>query len=301
MRLSAAFLLPLLAWAPQARAVVTLEPPARLVLPGQQAARPACAACSLILPAGTPALPQTAVGPQSEIIVPAQAEHPSLIQSLSAQFGPAQPGQARPEPAAALPALFDHESLQDGTRVSPAIVTPGTMAREPELAVARAELTGAVKQALPTLAESVKRGQWNGPNTSLNTPCCGDAAPKLGLLLRQQGYSVHVVEAEFHYYLLHSVAAGQIVIDPTIRQFFGGTRAPPSVPTVFVGTVAELHRLFAEHAPYKTTKYDMRRIYFREAATKDERLRELQAALAADPPNDDILPLRRFIAGLSRH
>jgi hypothetical protein len=170
------------------------------------------------------------------------------------------------------------------------------MARGEELEAARSSLARAVKQAVPALQESVRLGRWNGEGTTLDKPCCGDAAPKLGLMLRHMGYSVNVVEAEFHYYLLYTLPSGQIVIDPTIRQFFKGARGPPSIPQVFVGTIDQLNKLFNDNAAHKGSKYPMSRIYFKDAAVRDERMAELEL----DWRREDLAPLARFLSAV-RH
>ena len=304
-----------LAWAPQTRAVEQAEAIPRIVMPGQEA-RAACASCGLVLPSGAPLLPQTQLPSPSELQGP-RTDAPQLRShpDVSAQFGPAKPGQPAPPPEARLGKLFDLSGSakapplaiepisteQDGQIVSPQIVTPESMAREHEVARTRMVLAHSVSQALPALAESVRRGRMERPETTLEKPCCGDAAPKLGLLLRQLGYDIHAVEAEFHFYLMYPLSAGQLIIDPTIRQFFGGARAPPSIPTVFVGTVGQLHQLFEDNAAAKSTRYDMSRIYFRDAAIRDQRMRQLQDAFALSPLPYEMIPLRRFIANLIRH
>lgn len=49
-----------------------------------------------------------------------------------------------------------------------------------------------------------------------------------------------------HYYLTQGSGSREVIVDPTIRQFFRG--APATVPAVFIGTEADLKRLFREHA-----------------------------------------------------
>jgi hypothetical protein len=304
-----------LAWAPQARAGEQAEGIPRIVMPGQEA-RAACASCGLVLPTGAPLLPQTQLPSPTELQGPqTEAPQAAAIETLSAQFGPAKPGQTVAPPETRLGNLFDLTASakappptlgpiatdEDGQLVSPQIVTPESMSHEHEVARTRMVLAHSVSQALPALAESVRRGQWSGPETTLDKPCCGDAAPKLGLLLRQLGYNIHAVEAEFHFYLLYPLSAGQLIIDPTIRQFFGGARAPPNIPTVFVGTVGQLHQLFMENAASKSTRYDMSRIYFRDAAIRDLRMRQLQDAFSSSLMPYELIPLRRFIANLVRH
>lgn len=198
--------------------------------------------------------------------------------------------------AEGLAGLFDGSGLPaenaaaDAVEVHPRVVTD-TQALEPRALRAKVSALAAdAERALPALRASVALGDWNGPGTTLDGRACGDAAPKLALLLRALGRSVRVVEAEFHYYVLYEGSEGQVVIDPTFRQFFGGKSAPAEVPTVFVGTVGDLHRFFREHAASKTTRYDPDRIYFREGRVRDDRVAELLRRGGAD-----LAPLAAFL------
>ncbi|MFA6028561.1 MAG: hypothetical protein WC969_01775 [Elusimicrobiota bacterium] len=198
--------------------------------------------------------------------------------------------------AEGLAGLFDGSGLvaenaaDDGVGIHPRVVTD-TEALEPRALRAKvAALAADAERVLPALRESVALGDWNGPGTTLDSRACGDAAPKLALLLRALGRPVRVVEAEFHYYVLYEGSEGQVVIDPTFRQFFGGKNAPADVPTVFVGTIGDLHRFFREHAAVKTTRYDPDRIYFREGRVRDDRVAELARRGGAD-----LAPLTAFL------
>lgn len=185
----------------------------------------------------------------------------------------------------------------DGEAVSPRLALgAGPSLRQPlQLDAAR----HAVRLALPALRESVALGGWNGPRTTLDESCCGDAAPKLALLLRAQGVPARLVEAEFHYYVLLDLPDGQIVIDPTVRQFFGKKQAPKAIPHVFVGDLAELADFFRRHAAAKTTRYDPPRIYFRDAAVREDALRAFEAQVRAGAAAEHE-PLRLFLARLNR-
>lgn len=185
----------------------------------------------------------------------------------------------------------------DGEAVSPRLALgPGPSLRQPlQLDAAR----HAVRLALPALRESVALGNWNGPRTTLDESCCGDAAPKLALLLRAQGVPARLVEAEFHYYVLLDLPDGQIVIDPTVRQFFGKKRAPKGIPEVFVGDLGELADFFRRHAAVKTTRYDPSRIYFRDAAVREDALRAFEAEVRAGAAVEHE-PLRSFLSRLNR-
>lgn len=185
----------------------------------------------------------------------------------------------------------------DGEAVSPRLALgPGPTLRRPlQLDAVRS----AVARALPALRESVALGGWNGPRTTLDESCCGDAAPKLALLLRAQGVPARLVEAEFHYYVLLDLPDGQIVIDPTVRQFFGKKLAPKAVPHVFVGDLAELADFFRRHAAAKTTRYDPSRIYFRDAAVREDALRAFESEVRAGAAAEHE-PLRSFLSRLNR-
>ncbi len=180
----------------------------------------------------------------------------------------------------------------EGSPVYPRVVTgQGPTLRQPlHLNVVQ----NAVQRALSALRESVALGQWSGPNTTLDESCCGDAAPKLALLLRAQGVPARVVEAEFHYYVVLDLPDGLLVVDPTVRQFFGRKQAPKTVPQVFIGTVAELHALFKRHASSKTTSYDPQRIYFSEAVVREDAYLAFEAKVRAGGSAEHE-PLRTFL------
>ena len=189
-------------------------------------------------------------------------------------------------------AMFDGASVDgpEGQRVSPRLSDAKEQALR--LPLQAAVVRGAIERALPALRESVALGSWSGPHTTLDESCCGDAAPKLAALLRSRGIPARLVEAEFHYYVILNLPEGQLVVDPTIRQFFGKKGAPRSVPAVFVGTIGELTALFAHHAAAKTTRYDTHRIYFSEALNREEYLKKTIADIHAGGVRD-LEPLRR--------
>ncbi len=289
--------------AASARAVV----PVRLVVPGLSFAPPVC---PLVLPAAaagfTPAL---SISPASRapslLPAPAQASpllvrpgvaadgaavRPSIIHSLNSVVGDASASES---PADRYAGFFDGAvPAEDGASVYPRLELPAnpTVRLPVQLNAVRA----AVERALPALQESVALGGWNGPQTTLDESCCGDAAPKLAVLLRAQGIPARLVEAEFHYYVMLDLPDGQIVVDPTVRQFFGKKQAPKTVARVFIGSIADLHALFRKHAGAKTTRYDPQRIYFRESLVREDALRALEARVrsGASAEHD---PIRRFL------
>jgi hypothetical protein len=259
------------------------------------------AACPLVLPAAAAGFaPALAASPAS--LVPSLLPAPAALSAPAAQASPlVLPASLRP--AAASPASADAERryadffdgaapAADGEAVSPRLaVGESPTFRQPlQLNAVR----GAVQNALPALRESVALGGWNGPHTTLDESCCGDAAPKLALLLRAQGIPARLVEAEFHYYVILDLPDGQIVVDPTVRQFFGKKRAPDAIPHVFVGTIGGLTSFFQRHAAFKTTKYDPQRIYFRDAVVREDALRRFEAAVREGGAADHD-PLRKFL------
>jgi len=178
--------------------------------------------------------------------------------------------------AAVLSSLFDG----DGRTVEDAatLVLPGAPAWDPGVEIAGLE--SSVRSSLPALKASVaERTAPDGSRLSLSHACCGWAAPELGALLREQAHPVEAVEAEFHVYLIRDLPEGRLFIDPSIRQFFGGARAPPEIPEVFVGTREQLFRLFAEHRTAKSTRFDARRIYFSEAKVRNELIEEVKVSV----------------------
>ena len=242
------------------------------------------------LPAPAPlAAPRISPAPETAAASPGVA--PSVLEGLSSKV--AEADLARPGADAELSRKIYGETLEEGEAVYPGLVSLESMAeRDRKLSDSRKLLYAAVREVLPALEKSVGLGDWNGPGTTLDKPCCGDATPKLAFLLRAQGMAVNVVEAEFHYYLTQDLEHGRLFVDPSIRQFFGGSRAPPEIPKVFVGTVEDLHALFRRHAAAKTTSYGVDRIYFNAAHVKNERLRALEAAMAAPEPAAEHQALR---------
>jgi hypothetical protein len=261
-----------LALAASARAAA----PVRLILPGEGLA-PACPSCgALVLPAAAAAAPTPAVSPVPVLqpVAPAPAALPPA---------PAPPAEF----ASAAPAV-DGAAFYPPVQASPASLGPQA---EHRVETVRA----AAVRALAALRESVARGGWNGPGTTLDGPCCGDAAPKLAVMLRARGIPARLIEGEFHYYVAVDLPEGPIVVDPTVRQFFGRKDAPSSVPTVFVGTVGQLNALFARHRAAKATRYDPSRIYFSDARVRETKLRILDR-LVREGDRDEHEPLRRFLA-----
>jgi len=273
---------PRLSFAPAAGPVVLPSAVAGL------AAAPLAAPASLV-PSFLPAPAQAS--PLRVTPAAVAAARPAILQTLASV--PAAPDAGEPDAPGRYADFFDGAApASDGEAVSPRLaVEPGPTFRQPlQLDIVR----GAVARALPALRESVALGGWNGPHTTLDESCCGDAAPKLALLLRAQGVPARLVEAQFHYYVLLDLPDGQIIVDPTVRQFFGKKQAPKTIPHVFAGTLGDLDAFFQRHAASKTTKYDPRRIYFRDAAVREDALLAFEAKVRAGGEADHE-PLRRFL------
>lgn len=274
-------LLPLGAWAgPALRAVPLAAPVPRLAFPAAIVSAPRLASPGLALvPALAPLVPAISA-PAAPVLITIERG----VEAFTAARGESDQGRV-------LADLFEGVAAKDGSVVFPQVATPETMSHDRDTAETADALARDVAAVLPALEKSVWHGGWRGPKTTLNDSCCGDAAPKLGLLLRQMGHPVDVVEAEFHYYLIQRLPYGEVVIDPTIRQFFGGARAPPSIPKVFVGTVSDLHALFARHAAAKTTSYDVPRVYFRDAVVRNAKLEGVRRLAAERPESPEYQPL----------
>jgi hypothetical protein len=252
---------------------------ARLVVPLSATSAPTLAPATCVLTLGAPT---------SGLLRPS-----SPFLSLVAAPPAAAP---IPLPAPAVPApLFAQASPPaEDAPIFPRVIDPAApqhveFPRQVEAA------RGAAHSALASLRESVARGDWNGPGTTLDGSCCGDAAPKLAVLMRGHGLPARLVEAEFHYYVMLDLPGGQIVIDPTVRQFFGQAAAPKTVPAVFVGTVAQLRELFARNRLAKTTRYEPDRIYFSDAHDREAKLAALDRQVRTGSAREHE-PLRRFLA-----
>lgn len=273
----------------------------------------ACASCAL-LPAG-PAVAKFAPSPfaigapalapapaplsSTKLILAASADVETAVAALAAspaaELGAANQG----EPDARLMSLFDGSAPSgvagaDGA-YAPVFVAPGVTSQETLALRLRARVDsvrGEVERAVPALRRSVTAGGWYGPNTVLDGPCCGDAAPKLAALLRLRGVPATVVEAEFHFYVVVRTPDGDVVVDPTFRQFFGREKAPADVPAAFVGTWGELDGFFSSHGRSKTTSYGVSRIYRSDARVREDLARGAAAALSVPRPASDYAALQ---------
>ena len=279
----------------------------------------ACAACAL-LPTGpaefklapsplsiaAPALAPATLTP-SKLIIPASADVESAVAALAATPEAAIGPVGEAEPDERLMSLFDGSAPAgiagaDGG-YAPVFVTPG-VASDSSLSERLSRrvdfVRGEVERAVPALRRSVAAGGWYGPKTALDGPCCGDAAPKLAALLRMRGVPASLVEAEFHFYVVVRFPEGDVVVDPTFRQFFGRESAPADVPAAFVGTWGELDGFFSSHGRSKTTSYGVSRIYRSEARVREDLARGAAAALSVPRPAPEHAVLKPLLKPAER-
>ena len=110
------------------------------------------------------------------------------------------------------------------------------------------------------LDASVRAGDWNDTRMGIDGPTCFDAAPKFALMLRALGLPGYVVNNDHHVFLVAETKDATLIIDPTIRQYFGQNYAPTWVPQIFVGTLSELRALYAREPGLPVLPYQQ--IYF---------------------------------------
>jgi hypothetical protein len=130
----------------------------------------------------------------------------------------------------------------------------------------------------------------------IDGPTCFDAAPKLGLLLRALGLPGWVAAAGHHVFLIAEAPEAILLIDPTIRQYFGQNRAPDWVPHIFVGTLSELRALYAREPGLPVLPYQ--EIYFHPewtAVRHDSRMLGRRDKLLRSPMNQEHAPLTEFL------
>lgn len=241
----------------------------------------------LILPGATPAEDAPALlGPDGRPLRAAQGLENAAAPGRGAQ------GQGRAAPGTpSLDALFDGtgglplDVSRDGASFDSTLRVGAAPTPAATLQAVKDELRRGAAAAQAVAAEAASARTFQGRAMSLDDPCCGVAAPVMGVLMRRAGLPVDAVQAEFHTFLTRRAGDEVFVVDPTIRQFFGGRNAPASVPQVFVGTLGELEALFSAHQRAKTTRYDVSRIYRSEAVVKNSLLAEAEqlAAWAAGP------------------
>lgn len=104
-----------------------------------------------------------------------------------------------------------------------------------------------MKGARDDLAQSVRESKWAGEDSSLSTRTCGNAGPKAAAILEKAGIPAKAVKTpNAHTFVEVKTPEGTLIVDPTIRQFFGKENAPQGVPEIFVGTEAQLKALWTK-------------------------------------------------------
>lgn len=279
--------------------------PSLLAAPAPGPAAPAAALSAPAQAAGSPLIvPGRADGAPRKLFVAETGDIEGALAAANAADARDAAPQADVETLARLRARFDgsRPAGADGgyelNALSPALLLQperlGSLQRAVE------DLRREVDAAVPGLRRSVELGRWNGPSTTLDGPCCGDAAPKLAALLRLRGWPAMLVEAEFHFYVVVRLPDGDVVVDPTFRQFFGREKAPSSVPQVFVGTWGELDEVFQRHRAAKSTKHGVARIYRSEARGREDLLAPAADALTAAEPAPEQRALRPALSAAQR-
>ncbi len=179
----------------------------------------------------------------------------------------------------------------EGTHVTEALLRrgdkPGT-----EL---EAKLKRAAAAAAPFLDASVKEAPWNDSHMGIAGPSCFDAAPKLGLMFRALGLPGWVASCGHHVFMIVEAAEATLLVDPTIRQYFGQDSAPDWVPLVFVGTLSELKALFARDPGLPVLGYQA--IYFNPdwpATRKDSKMLSRRGSFLSSPNSSEHQPLTNY-------
>jgi hypothetical protein len=166
--------------------------------------------------------------------------------------------------------------------------------RTPEAAARKQALKDAAYRAAPFLDQSVRRYPRNDTGTGLEGKNCFDAAPKLAMMLRAQGWPVYSAHAAGHVFLIADFPEGSFIVDPTIRQFLGEGRVS-WVPLIFVGTVSELAALYARDPGLPVLPY--RKIYFDAewpAYRKDSAMLGKRDALLRSPDGAEYGPIASY-------
>lgn len=279
--------------------------PSALLSPAPALTAPAAALSAPAQAAGSPLIvPGRSEGAPRKLFVAETGDIAGALAAANAADERDAAPQADAETLARLRARFDGsrpEGAQGGyelNALSPGLVLQPERVRSLQRAVD--DLRREVGAAVPGLRRSVELGQWNGPSTTLDGPCCGDAAPKLAALLRMRGWPAMLVEAEFHFYVVVRLPDGDVVVDPTFRQFFGREKAPSSVPQAFVGTWGELDGVFERHRAAKSTKHGVARIYRSEARGREDLLAQAADALTAQDPPQEQRVLRPSLTAAER-
>ena len=144
----------------------------------------------------------------------------------------------------------------EGTRVTEELLRKGD---KPGTATQR-RLQAFAAATIPYLDASVSKAPWNDSHMGIEGPSCFDAAPKFGLMLRAMGMPGWVASCAHHVFVIAETPEATLLIDPTIRQYFGHNHAPAWVPKIFVGTLSELKALYSREPGLPVLPYN--KIYF---------------------------------------
>jgi hypothetical protein len=194
-----------------------------------------------------------------------------------------------PAVAARLAALTNEG---EGTRITEELLRAGDRPGSAE----ERRLLRAAASAMPYLEESVRRAGWNDVHMGLDGPACFDAAPKLGLLFRAQGLPGYVAASSHHVFLVAETPSATLLVDPTIRQYFGQDAAPAWVPKIFVGTFSELRALYSRDPglpvlPYQAVYFDPEWPAYR----RDSRMLSRRNQLLSSPGSEEQAPLAAYL------
>ncbi len=175
----------------------------------------------------------------------------------------------------------------DGTAVNERLLArgdnPGTDAQR--------KIMQAAAEATQYLDASVKVSQ----NIGIDGPVCFDAAPKFALMLRGRSLPGYVAYNSHHVYMIAETANAVLLIDPTIRQYFGQDSAPSWVPKIFVGTLSELKALYARDPGLPLLHYQD--IYFDAmypATRSDSRMISVRDSFLSSSESSEYSPLTEY-------
>ena len=171
----------------------------------------------------------------------------------------------------------------------------------PQARAEKAALIAASIEAMPYLDESVRHAPDIDPPMGIDGPTCFNAAPKLGMMLRAEGFPVLTVATAGHVFLIARYPDATFIVDPTIRQFLGQDAAPDWVPRIFVGGVSELAALYQKDPGLPVMPY--RQIYFNPewpSAVADSKMIGRRDRFLWSPMSAEHAPLTRYFNAAER-
>lgn len=123
------------------------------------------------------------------------------------------------------------------------------------------------------LEDNVRNTTWNS-SPSLSTNTCGNASPKTTAILNKEGIPAQTVRTDAHVFVESKTDKGDVIVDPTIRQFFGADNAPKDMKKIFVGTKDELKQFWRDNDQYRTKKGITADQQFHEVYEEKKRVRK---------------------------